>query len=134
MNYFEDEVKNRNWDEVENDLLGFTKADDNRHSVHSFLEIRKLKCLNALDKHDRATAPDILVKDLELFASLNEALFEEITRLLTLGKIINQLPKRRKLPFIRLSSSRRSTQLVQALQVVPYFLPKISVSYIGYAH
>ncbi|PON51665.1 Topless-like WD40 repeat containing protein [Parasponia andersonii] len=84
MKYFEDEVHNGNWDEVEKYLSGFTKVDDNRYSMKIFFEIRKQKYLEALDKHDRSKAVDILVKDLKVFATFNEELFKEITQLLTL--------------------------------------------------
>ncbi|XP_051135029.1 topless-related protein 1-like isoform X2 [Andrographis paniculata] len=84
MKYFEDEVHNGNWEEVERYLSGFTKVDDNRYSMKIFFEIRKQKYLEALDKHDRSKAVDILVKDLKVFASFNEELFKEITQLLTL--------------------------------------------------
>ncbi|CAL9763878.1 unnamed protein product [Musa acuminata subsp. burmannicoides] len=84
MKYFEDEVHNGNWDNVERYLSGFTKVDDNRYSMKIFFEIRKQKYLEALDKHDRAKAVEILVKDLKVFASFNEELFKEITQLLTL--------------------------------------------------
>ncbi|RZC50495.1 hypothetical protein C5167_018929 [Papaver somniferum] len=84
IKYFEDEVHNGNWDEVERYLSGFTKVDDNRYSMKIFFEIRKQKYLEALDKHDRAKAVEILVKDLKVFASFNEELFKEITQLLTL--------------------------------------------------
>ena len=50
MKYFEDEVHNGNWDEVEKYLSGFTKVDDNRYSMKIFFEIRKQKYLEALDK------------------------------------------------------------------------------------
>ncbi|KAF4387713.1 hypothetical protein G4B88_004040 [Cannabis sativa] len=84
MKYFEDEVHSGNWDEVEKYLSGFTKVDDNRYSMKIFFEIRKQKYLEALDKHDRSKAVDILVKDLKVFATFNEELFKEITQLLTL--------------------------------------------------
>ncbi|TXG69424.1 hypothetical protein EZV62_004359 [Acer yangbiense] len=84
MKYFEDEVHNGNWDEVEKYLSGFTKVDDNRYSMKIFFEIRKQKYLEALDKHDRSKAVEILVKDLKVFATFNEELFKEITQLLTL--------------------------------------------------
>ena len=51
MKYFEDEVHNGNWDEVEKYLSGFTKVDDNRYSMKIFFEIRKQKYLEALDKY-----------------------------------------------------------------------------------
>lgn len=50
MKYFEEEVQNGNWDEVEKYLSGFTKVDDNRYSMKIFFEIRKQKYLEALDK------------------------------------------------------------------------------------
>ncbi|MFS7988867.1 putative Topless family protein [Helianthus anomalus] len=84
MKYFEEEVHNGNWDEVEKYLSGFTKVDDNRYSIKIFFEIRKQKYLEALDKHDKSKAVEILVKDLKVFASFNEDLFKEITQLLTL--------------------------------------------------
>ncbi|XP_042064414.1 protein TOPLESS-like isoform X1 [Salvia splendens] len=84
MKYFEDEVHNGNWADVEKYLSGFTKVDDNRYSMKIFFEIRKQKYLEALDTHDRSKAVEILVKDLKVFASFNEELFKEITQLLTL--------------------------------------------------
>ncbi|KAH6755196.1 Transducin family protein / WD-40 repeat family protein [Perilla frutescens var. hirtella] len=84
MKYFEDEVLNGNWEEVEKYLSGFTKVDDNRYSMKIFFEIRKQKYLEALDKHDLSKAVDVLVKDLKVFSSFNEDLFKEITQLLTL--------------------------------------------------
>ncbi|KAK4488868.1 hypothetical protein RD792_004658 [Penstemon davidsonii] len=84
MKYFEDEVHNGNWEEVEKYLSGFTKVDDNRYSMKIFFEIRKQKYLEALDKNDRPKAVEILAKDLKVFASFNEQLFKEITQLLTL--------------------------------------------------
>ncbi|XP_062163072.1 topless-related protein 1-like isoform X2 [Alnus glutinosa] len=84
LKYFEELVLSGNWDEVEKYLSGFTKLDDNRHSMKIFFEIRKQKYLEALDKLDRGKAVDILVKDLKVFASLNEDLFKEMTMLLTL--------------------------------------------------
>ncbi|XP_024528644.1 topless-related protein 1 isoform X2 [Selaginella moellendorffii] len=84
MKYFEDQVQNGEWDEVERYLSGFTKVDDNRYSMKIFFEIRKQKYLEALDKQERAKAVEILVKDLKVFASFNEDLYKEITQLLTL--------------------------------------------------
>ncbi|KAJ8497355.1 hypothetical protein OPV22_007907 [Ensete ventricosum] len=84
MKHFEDLIQAGEWDEVEKYLGGFTKVEDNRYSMKIFFEIRKQKYLEALDRHDRAKAVQILVKDLKLFASFNEELFKEITVLLTL--------------------------------------------------
>ncbi|XP_050366867.1 protein TPR3-like [Argentina anserina] len=85
MKYFEEMLLGGHWIEVEKYLSGFTKLDDNRYSMKIFFEIRKQKYLEALDRHDRAAAVDILVKDLKVFESLNEELFKEITQLLTLN-------------------------------------------------
>ncbi|MQM07473.1 hypothetical protein Taro_040313 [Colocasia esculenta] len=84
MKHFEDLVQAGEWDELEKYLGGFTKVEDNRYSMKIFFEIRKQKYLEALDRHDRAKAVEILVKDLKVFASFNEELFKEITQLLTL--------------------------------------------------
>ncbi|KAK1261901.1 Topless-related protein 1 [Acorus gramineus] len=84
MKHFEDQVQAGEWEEVERYLCGFTKVEDNRYSMKIFFEIRKQKYLEALDRHDRAKAVEILVKDLKVFASFNEELFKEITQLLTL--------------------------------------------------
>ncbi|MQL85482.1 hypothetical protein Taro_017988 [Colocasia esculenta] len=84
MKHFEDLVQAGEWDEVEKYLCGFTKVEDNRYSMKIFFEIRKQKYLEALDRHDRAKAVEILVKDLKVFSSFNEELFKEITQLLTL--------------------------------------------------
>ncbi|CAN6583703.1 unnamed protein product [Malus baccata var. baccata] len=75
MKYFEELVLDGKWDEVERYLLGFTKIDDNRYSMKVFFK----------NSQDRATAVDILVKDLKMFAGFNEELFKEITQLLTLN-------------------------------------------------
>ncbi|CAA7411003.1 unnamed protein product [Spirodela intermedia] len=84
MKHFEDLVQAGEWDEVEKYLSGFTKVEDNRYSMKIFFEIRKQKYLEALDRHDRGKAVEILVKDLKVFSSFNEELFKEITQLLTL--------------------------------------------------
>ncbi|KAJ0968054.1 hypothetical protein J5N97_024971 [Dioscorea zingiberensis] len=84
MKHFEDQVLAGEWEEVEKYLCGFTKVEDNRYSMKIFFEIRKQKYLEALDRHDRAKAVEILVKDLKVFSSFNEELFKEITQLLTL--------------------------------------------------
>ncbi|XXG79187.1 hypothetical protein AAC387_Pa09g0313 [Persea americana] len=84
MKYFEEKAQAGEWDEVEKYLSGFTKVDDNRYSMKIFFEIRKQKYLEALDRHDRAKAVEILVKDLRVFSTFNEELYKEITQLLTL--------------------------------------------------
>ncbi|XP_028798241.1 topless-related protein 1 isoform X2 [Neltuma alba] len=82
--YFEEQVLNGNWDEAERYLLGFTRFDENRFSMKTFFELRKQKYLEALDKLDRASAVDILLKDLRVFSSFNQDLFKEFTQLITL--------------------------------------------------
>lgn len=52
MEHFEDLVQAGQWDEVERYLGGFTKADDNRYSMKIFLEVRKQKYLEALERLD----------------------------------------------------------------------------------
>ncbi|KAK6913734.1 WD40 repeat [Dillenia turbinata] len=84
MKYFEEKAQAGEWDEVERYLSGFTKVDDNRYSMKIYFEIRKQKYLEALDRHDRAKAVEILVKDLKVFSTFNEELYKEITQLLTL--------------------------------------------------
>ncbi|KAF3975549.1 hypothetical protein CMV_001210 [Castanea mollissima] len=85
MRYFEECVTNGEWDEVEQYISGFTKVDDNKFSMKIFFEIRKQKYLEALDRHDRAKAVEILVKDLNEFSKFNEGIFKEMTLLLNLG-------------------------------------------------
>lgn len=50
MKYFEECVTNGEWDEVESYLSGFSKFDENRHSMKIFFEIRKQRYLEALDR------------------------------------------------------------------------------------
>ncbi|KAJ9167704.1 hypothetical protein P3X46_019312 [Hevea brasiliensis] len=87
MEFFGELILSGSWDEAERYLAGFTKLDDNRCSTKIFFEIRKQKFLEALDKNERAKALDILMKDLKVFTPNNEALFMEMTQLLTLNDI-----------------------------------------------
>ncbi|XP_042472112.1 protein TOPLESS-RELATED PROTEIN 2-like [Zingiber officinale] len=84
MKHFEDLVQAGEWDEVDRYLGGFTTVEDNRHSMKIFFEIRKQKYLEALDRHDRTKAVDILMKDLKVFETYNQELFQELTMLLSL--------------------------------------------------
>ncbi|KAM7490054.1 hypothetical protein LguiA_032975 [Lonicera macranthoides] len=84
MMHFENLVLCGNWDEAERYLLGFIGIHDDKFSIKIYFEIRKQKFLEALDHDDRVKALDILLKDLKVFASSNEELYEEMTRLLTL--------------------------------------------------
>ncbi|XP_020110351.1 protein TPR3 isoform X1 [Ananas comosus] len=124
MKYFEDEVQNGNWDDVEKYLSGFTKVDDNRYSMKIFFEIRKQKYLEALDKHDRAKAVDILVKDLKVFASFNEELFKEITQLL----ILENFRENEQLSKYGDTKSARAIMLVELKKLIeanPLFRDKL---------
>ncbi|KAI9107039.1 hypothetical protein K1719_022567 [Acacia pycnantha] len=84
FNYFEEQALNGNWDEAERYLQGFTRFDENEFSTKIYFELRKQKYFEALDKHDRMSAVNILMKDLKVFSSYDEDLFKEITRLITL--------------------------------------------------
>ncbi|XP_068638722.1 topless-related protein 1-like [Aristolochia californica] len=124
MKYFEDAVINGEWDEVEKYLSGFTKVDDNRYSMKIFFEIRKQKYLEALDKHDRSKAVDILVKDLRVFAAFNEELFKEITQLLTL----ENFRENEQLSKYGDTKSARSIMLVELKKLIeanPLFREKL---------
>jgi hypothetical protein len=46
--------------------------------------LKKFLFLYVPNRHDRAKAVDILVKDLKVFSTFNEELYKEITQLLTL--------------------------------------------------
>ncbi|KAI9191149.1 hypothetical protein LWI28_004311 [Acer negundo] len=84
LKYFEELVLAGKWDEVEKYLSGFTKVEDNRHSMKIFFEIRKQKYFESLDRNERGQAVEILVNDLKVFATDNEDLYKEITHLVTL--------------------------------------------------
>ncbi|RHN73137.1 hypothetical protein MtrunA17_Chr2g0295261 [Medicago truncatula] len=49
-----------------------------------FFEIRKQKYLEALDRGDKTTAVEILVKDLKIFSTYNNDLYNKIINLITL--------------------------------------------------
>ncbi|KAL5559750.1 hypothetical protein UlMin_035961, partial [Ulmus minor] len=140
--HFEDLVVAGNWDEVESYLSAFTKVDENRYSMKMFFDIKKQKYLEALDRHDRHGALDILTKDLKVFESYNEEIFKEITNLITLqnfrennklagysdtnsarGIVLGELKKlavmnpsiRQKMEFPNIETSRLRTLLNQSL-------------------
>ncbi|XP_073011720.1 protein TOPLESS-RELATED PROTEIN 2-like [Typha latifolia] len=126
MKHFEDQVQAGNWDEVERYLGGFTKVEDNRYSMKIFFEIRKQKYLEALDKHDRAKAVEILVKDLKVFASFNEELFKEITQLLTL----ENFRQNEQLSKYGDTKSARSIMLIELKKLIeanPLFRDKLGL-------
>ncbi|KAF5743337.1 hypothetical protein HS088_TW09G01404 [Tripterygium wilfordii] len=84
LNYLEELILAGKWDEAEKYLNAFTTITDNRFTMKIFFEIRKQKYLEALDKHERGTAVEVLLNDLKVFAPFNESLYKEITQLLTL--------------------------------------------------
>ena len=69
---------------MEQYLAGFTSIEDNRYSMKMLFEIRKQKYLEALDAKDLTKATNILIKELKIFTVHNDALFKEMTYLLTL--------------------------------------------------
>ncbi|XP_058727949.1 protein TPR1-like [Vicia villosa] len=85
LKYFEEKILAGELDEAEKYLGGFTRISESRNSMKMFFEIRKQKYFEALDKHDKATAVDILVKDLKIFSTSNGDLYKEITHLITLN-------------------------------------------------
>lgn len=122
--YFEDLVLSGEWEEVEKYLSGFTKVDDNRYSMKIFFEIRKQKYLEALDKHDRAKAVDILVKDLKVFSAFNEDLFKEITQLLTLDNF-RENEQLSKYADTKSARSIMLTELKKLIEANPLFRDKL---------
>ncbi|KAD3067861.1 hypothetical protein E3N88_35741 [Mikania micrantha] len=83
MRYFDETITNGEWEEAFKYLSGFTKVEDNQHSMRIFFEMHKQKYLEALDRYDNAKAVEILLKDLKAFSS-SEAIFKELALLLTL--------------------------------------------------
>ncbi|KAK6930217.1 WD40 repeat [Dillenia turbinata] len=124
MKYFEEKAQAGEWDEVEKYLSGFTKVDDNRYSMKIYFEIRKQKYLEALDRHDRAKAVEILVKDLKVFSTFNEELYKEITQLLTL----ENFRENEQLSKYGDTKSARSIMLVELKKLIeanPLFRDKL---------
>lgn len=58
--------------------------DSTKPSSQKFLCFQRCNNIRLNDRHDRARALDILVKDLKAFAVPNEELYKEMTQLLTL--------------------------------------------------
>nr|CAD1833272.1 unnamed protein product [Ananas comosus var. bracteatus] len=124
IKYFEEKALAGEWDEVERYLSGFTKVDDNRYSMKIFFEIRKQKYLEALDRHDRAKAVEILVKDLKVFSTFNEELYKEITQLLAL----DNFRENEQLSKYGDTKSARSIMLIELKKLIeanPLFREKL---------
>ncbi|CAL5402166.1 unnamed protein product [Camellia sinensis] len=125
MKYFEEKVHAGEWEEVEKYLSGFTKVDDNRYSMKIFFEIRKQKCMEALDWQDKAKAVDILVNELKVFSTFNEELYKEITQLSTLGNF----RENEQLPKYGDTKTARSIMLIELKKLIeanPLFLEKLA--------
>ncbi|KAK7329494.1 hypothetical protein VNO77_23664 [Canavalia gladiata] len=124
VKYFEEKVLAGEWDEIEKYLTGFTKVDDNRYSMKIFFEIRKQKYLEALDRHDKVKAVEILVNDLKVFSTFNEDLFKEITHLLTL----NNFRENEQLSKYGDTKSARNIMLIELKKLIeanPLFRDKL---------
>ncbi|KAK0572056.1 hypothetical protein LWI29_025480 [Acer saccharum] len=125
VKHFEELVLAGKWDEVEKYLSGFTKVEDNRHSMKLFFEIRKQKYFESLDRNERGQAVEILVNDLKVFANYNEDLYKEITHLVTLENFRdNEL-----LASYRDAESARTTaakELKNLLESNPVFRDKLA--------
>ncbi|WJX23479.1 hypothetical protein P8452_12684 [Trifolium repens] len=87
LKYFEKKVLDGDWDECEKYLLGFTHINDNPYSMKMYFEIRKQKYYEALDRNDKTRAVEILKNDLKIFATYSEALYQELTNLITLNNL-----------------------------------------------
>jgi hypothetical protein len=53
IEHFEDMILKGKWGETEKYLSGFTKVEDNNHSIKIYFELRKQKYLEALDRYLR---------------------------------------------------------------------------------
>ncbi|XP_047326236.1 protein TPR1-like [Impatiens glandulifera] len=85
MKHFEDKVLKGEWVEVEKYLSRFTKLDKNKHSTKIYFEIRKQKYLETLDRNDKHTAVEILMKDLKPFQQVDDDLYKQFIHLITLS-------------------------------------------------
>ncbi|GAB4836826.1 hypothetical protein Ancab_001741 [Ancistrocladus abbreviatus] len=84
MKCFEEMVLNGKLDEAERYLSAFIKWHDNPHSLKVFFELRKIKYLEALDRHDWDKAVEVLTKELKVFSESYKDLYNEMTQLITL--------------------------------------------------
>ncbi|KAI3893552.1 hypothetical protein MKX03_000505 [Papaver bracteatum] len=124
MEYFENELRNGHWEEVENYLLGFTDLTSNRYSIKLFFEIRKQRYLEALDRKEIEKARDILVKDLKVFKTFNEKVFSDMTGLL----MLENLRENEQLKMYGNENSARETLLDAAKELIqanPIFNDKL---------
>ncbi|KAI8023268.1 Eukaryotic translation initiation factor isoform 4G-1 [Camellia lanceoleosa] len=118
MKYFEEKVHAGEWEEVEKYLSGFTKVDDNRCSMKIFFEIRKQKCMEALDWQDKAKALSTLgnFRENEQLSKYSDTKTARSIMLIELKKLIEANPLfLEKLAFPTLKLSRLRTLINQSL-------------------
>eukprot|EP00698_Gefionella_okellyi_P001970 TRINITY_DN11862_c0_g1_i1.p1 TRINITY_DN11862_c0_g1~~TRINITY_DN11862_c0_g1_i1.p1 ORF type:complete len:735 (+),score=187.13 TRINITY_DN11862_c0_g1_i1:157-2361(+) len=84
VEYLRSLIINGSLQDAENYLSAFSNMQDNKHTTKVFFEIRKQKYLEALDSN-KQEALKILLGDLAPFRTLNKAVFNELTELLTLS-------------------------------------------------
>ncbi|KAJ4707840.1 TOPLESS-related [Melia azedarach] len=84
MQYFEELVHDGKLEEAEKYFSGFCQLHENMLSTKTYFELRRQKFLEALDKHERVKALEILMKEFKVFAPYNEEVFKEATLLLPL--------------------------------------------------
>ncbi|XP_045791854.1 protein TPR1-like [Trifolium pratense] len=87
LKYFEKKVLDGEWEESEKYLRGFTSIDDNAFSMKMFFEIRKQNYYEALESNDKTRAVEILVNDLKIFSTYDQAIYKQLTHLLTLDNL-----------------------------------------------
>ncbi|XP_061376425.1 topless-related protein 1-like [Gastrolobium bilobum] len=114
MKHFEDLVLEGKWDDAESYLSAFTRIKDNNHSIKIYFEMRKQKFLEALDSNDRYKALDILLKDLQVFAPMDEGLFKNMTQLLT----IKNIRERKSLSTYQDANSARKKMMDEIKEVI----------------
>ncbi|XP_017699381.1 protein TOPLESS-like isoform X2 [Phoenix dactylifera] len=124
MSYFEETVLAGDWEEVERYLSGFTKFDDNRYSMRVFFEIRKQKYLEALDRHDKGKALDILIKDLKVFSAVGKDIVKELTLLLSLENF-RENDRLSEYGDIQPERALMLAELKKLIEVNPLFLNKL---------
>ncbi|CAJ2662302.1 unnamed protein product [Trifolium pratense] len=132
LKYFETKVLGGCWDECENYLGGFTNIGDNAFSTKMFFEIRKQKYYEALDSNDKIRAVEILAKDLKIFSTYDQALYKQLTNLITLDNLrenihLSQYQDVRSARFLLMIELKRLINLNNRLNN-KLELPKLSES------
>ncbi|KAK7264670.1 hypothetical protein RJT34_32280 [Clitoria ternatea] len=125
MKYLEEKTLEGEWDELDQYIAGFTRIDENRFSMKTFFEIRKQKYFEALDRNDRTKALEILMNELKVFSTYDDALYKELTHLLTL----NNFRENDQLSKYRDTKTARSivfVELKKLLESNPIFRDKLA--------